>query len=174
MDGRETERRRLVSLIKTQPMLERKAAKAKSAWLAAQVKQELQRDLLKDAVKKARQEMDALFARLSDVSQARNTLLAEYTPQELRVAERDTGFAHRTLAMKLTTAEADVASQRRYIAGMATTDADTRSREHDKLVYLESLCADTSTQTDKARASWESAQQGLERAYGRATETAEA
>jgi len=151
------------------------ATKTKKAWKTAQTEERKMRDTYQGAVKAAKGEMDAAWAQVSAAKQARNELLAEHTPTAMQQAETSTGYAYRLQAQARGRAENDVANQRQSVQaasqrkGFLRPDKETRRREHDKLVHLESVVAKMLSMEDALLAEWKAARQDLNAAMRAAT-----
>lgn len=164
----------LMRRMKELPRARKRAEKAKEAWKAALLEEEKKRDSLKAKVRDAKGAMDAAYALLSDATQAKQELLTECTPLELRRAEDAAGAAHRVLEQRLHQALDDVSRFKLVIKGLdkrTRRDAETKERDADRLTYLESIVADVSEKEQDAAVRLRGARKELDDAYARAIKT---
>lgn len=170
----------LLKIAATVPTVEKKAQAAKRAWKKAHEAVKQEKLTLQKAEAEARRKMDHLYGLLADATNARNRLRAEFTPKKLQHAERDAGYAHRVLKLKREKAEGELRQTKHSMKlrerrkGFTPPDRETRQREADRIVYMESQIAKFSDQEQSALEEWRKAQKELEDAYGSSEAEAEA
>jgi len=169
MDATEKEARRLWLAAERGkiPALQKAASNAKAAWLQAAEEQRDVRDSYAAALKAAKSAMDAAMALLADARRADAELVAEHTPPELQKAEAATGYAYRVHAQNRKRAQDDSRTQQEIVRrlserkGHVRVDKETRKREADKAVYLESVAAEMIEREDALLAEHLAAREAL-------------